>query len=169
MTLSMYQASVPTITRALNNLIGVLEKGAQSCEARKIDPAVLLNARLAPDMFPLAKQVQIASDTAKAACARLAQQQAPAFEDNEKSFAELVERLRRTIAYLETLEPARSDSYEDPARVTLERGREPRAAVRPLLSRPRALRNRCFHCTTAYAILRHNGVDVGKRDFLGKL
>src|SRR5471032_2150457 len=98
MTISMYQAAVPTITRSLANLIAILEKGAAHAEAKKIDPAVLVASRLYPDMFPLSKQVQIASDISKGGAARLAQVEPPAFEDNETTFAELIERLRKTIA-----------------------------------------------------------------------
>ena len=164
----MYQASVPTIRRALDNLAAILEKGAASCEARKIDPAVLVGARLAPDMFPLSKQVQIASDTAKAACARLAQQQAPSFEDNEKTFADLVERLRKTIAYLDTFKPEQIDGSEGRT-VSWKAGENMRSMLGQAYLLQHALPNVFFHCTTAYAILRHNGVDIGKRDFLGKL
>ena len=103
MKLSMYDAAVPVSIRAMNNLAVILEKAAAHAEARKIDPAVLIQGRLFPDMFPLARQVQIACDTAKYGPARLAGAEAPAYEDNETSFAELVARVRRTVAYLETL------------------------------------------------------------------
>ena len=107
MNISMYQASVPTMIRALNNLAAVLEKGAAHCEAKKIDPSVMVTARLFPDMLPLSKQVQIASDTAKGAGARLAQMEPPAYEDNETTFPQLIERARKTVKYLESLDAAK--------------------------------------------------------------
>src|SRR5437667_3012315 len=113
MTISMYTASVPTIKRALNNLAGVLEKGAAHAEAKKIDPAVLIASRLYPDMLPLSVQVQIASDISKAGCARLAQMEPPKFEDNEQTFPELIDRLRKTVAFLDTLKPQQVDGSED--------------------------------------------------------
>ena len=168
MPLSMYQASVPTMARALTNLIAILEKAAQSCEARKIDPAVLVSSRLAPDMFPLSKQVQIATDTAKGSCSRLAQQEIPSYEDNEKTIPELVARLRKTIAYIESIPAAKIDGSEE--RTVSWKGGD---TTRTMKGQPylfqHALPNVFFHCTTAYAILRHNGVDIGKKDFLGKL
>jgi hypothetical protein len=167
MKLSMYQASVPAITRSLNNLVTILEKGAAHAEAKKIDPAVLINSRLFPDMFPLAKQVQIASDIAKGGAARLAGAEAPSFEDNETSFPELVERLRKTIAYLETLKPEQIDGSEDKT-VTWQT----RSATKSMQGMPylmnHVLPNVHFHVTTAYNILRHNGIEIGKQDFLGK-
>ena len=167
MTLSMYQASVPTITRALNNLIGVLEKAAAHAEAKKIDPAVLVGSRLYPDMFPLAKQVQIASDISKGGAARLAQLEPPKFEDDEASIADLVARLRKTIAFLETLKPEQIDGAEERT-VTWKT----QTATRTMQGMPylltHVLPNVFFHVTTAYNILRHNGVEIGKQDFLGK-
>lgn len=168
MTISMYQAGVPTMIRALENLAAVLEKGAQHCEARKIDPSVLVNARLYPDMFPLAKQVQIASDTAKAGAARLAGLEPPAYEDNEATFAELVERARKTVKYLQTLKPAQIDGSEDRT-VTWKAGEQTRSMQGLPYLLNRVLPNVFFHCATAYGILRHNGVEIGKQDFLGKL
>lgn len=167
MTISMYQASVPTITRSLANLIAILEKGAAHAEAKKIDPAVLVNSRLYPDMFALAKQVQIASDTAKGGVARLAQVEPPAFEDKETTFAELVERLRKTIAFLETLKPQQIDGSEERT-VTWQT----RSATKSMQGMPyllnHVLPNVFFHVATAYGILRHNGVEIGKQDFLGR-
>jgi hypothetical protein len=166
MTISMYQASVPTITHALANLASVLEKGAAHAEARKIEPGVLVESRLFPDMFALAKQVQIASDISKGGMARLAQVEAPAFEDNEKSFPELVARLRKTIAFLETIKPEQVDGSEGKT-VTWKT----RTATKSMEGMPyllnHVLPNVFFHCTTAYNILRHNGVEIGKQDFLG--
>ena len=168
MTISLYQASVPTITRALDNLAAVLEKARASCEARKIDPAVMIASRLAPDMLPLAKQVQIASDVAKGGCSRLAQVEIPKYEDDEKSFDDLVARVRRTIDYLGTLEPAQVDGGEERI-VRWKGGDTERAMPGQAYLTNWLLPNIFFHCTTAYAILRHNGVDLGKRDFLGKM
>src|SRR5512136_1339844 len=113
MQISMYQASVPVFIHMLTNLVAILEKAAAHAESRKIDPSVLVNARLFPDMFPLSRQVQIAADIAKAGPARLAGLQPPAFEDNETTFPELVARVRKTIAYLETLRPEQVDGSED--------------------------------------------------------
>jgi len=167
MKISMYQASVPTIIRALNNLAAILEKGAAHAEAKKIDPSVLVNSRLYPDMFPLAKQVQIASDIAKGGTARLAQSEPPAFEDNEASFPDLVARLRKTVSYLETIKPEQVDGSEDRT-VTWQT----RTATKSMQGLPylfnHVLPNVNFHVTTAYNILRHNGVEIGKQDFLGK-
>ncbi len=168
MSISMYQASIPTITRALTNLIAVLEKAAAHAEAKKIDPAVLVNARLYPDMFPLARQVQIASDTSKGGTARLAQVEPPKYDDTETTFPELVARVRKTIDYLATLKPEQIDGGEDRT-VTWKT----QTATRSMQGMPyllnHVLPNVFFHCTTAYDILRHNGVEVGKQDFLGKM
>ena len=167
MTISMYQASVPAFTRALNNLAFILEKAEQHATAKKIDPAVLVNARLFPDMFPLAKQVQIASDAAKGGAARLAQATPPSFEDTETTFAQLVERCRKTVAYLESLKPEQIDGSEDRT-VSWQS----RTATKTMQGQPyllhHVLPNVFFHVTTAYDILRHNGVELGKQDFLGK-
>jgi uncharacterized protein len=167
MTISMYQACVPTITRSLNNLAAVLEKAAAHAEARKIDPAVLIASRLYPDMFALVKQVQIAADISKGGCARLAQLEPPAFEDNEATFADLVARLRKTVAFLETLKPAQFEGAEDRT-VTWKT----QSATRSMQGLPylttHVLPNVFFHVTTAYNILRHNGVELGKMDFLGR-
>ena len=168
MTISMYQASVAPMIRALNNLAAVLEKGAQHCEAKKIDQGVLVNARLYPDMFPLSKQVQIATDTAKAGAARLAGMEPPAYEDNETTFAQLAERARKTVKYLETLKPAQIDGSEERT-VTWKAGEQTRSMQGMPYLLNRVLPNLFFHCTTAYNILRHNGVEIGKQDFLGKL
>lgn len=167
MNISMYQASVPVFIRMLDNLAAVLEKAAAHAEARKIDPAVLVSSRLYPDMFPLSKQVQIAADAAKGGAARLAQQEPPAFEDNEATFADLVARTRKTVDYLRTLKPEQIDGSEDRT-VTWKT----RTATKSMQGMPYLLNhvmpNLYFHITTAYAILRHNGVEIGKGDFLGK-
>ncbi|HXS51450.1 MAG TPA: DUF1993 domain-containing protein [Usitatibacter sp.] len=164
---AMYDAAVPTITRALTNLIHVLEKGAAHAEAKKIEPSVLVNARLYPDMFPLSKQVQIASDVSKIGTARLAQAEPPKYDDDEKTFAELIERVKKTIAFLGTLKP---EQFEDGSRaVTFPTQTDPRTWPGSRYLFQRVLPNVFFHCATAYDILRHNGVEIGKADFLGPL
>ena len=164
---TMHDASVPTITRALNNLIHVLEKGAAHAEAKKIEPAVLIGSRLYPDMFPLAKQVQIASDVAKIGTSRLAQVEPPKWEDNESTFPELVERVKKTIAYLETL---KAEQFDDGTRmVTFPTQGDSKTWPGSRYLYTRIFPNVFFHCTTAYNILRHNGVEIGKADFLGPL
>jgi len=166
MTISMYSASVPLMTRALTALGKVLEKGAAFAEAKKIDPSVLLNARLAPDMFALTRQVQIASDTAKGCAARLAGVEAPSWADTEASFAELQARVARTIEYIGGFTPAQIDGSEDKTIVLKFRtGEQSFDGIGYLTTF--VLPNVYFHCTAAYAILRHNGVEVGKRDYLG--
>lgn len=168
MALSMYQASVPVFARMLTNLKGVVQKAAAHAQARKIDETVLVNARLYPDMLPLAKQIQIASDFARGTAARLAGAEPPSYEDNEKTLTELVARIDRTIEFLRTTKAAEID------------GSESREIVRPVRGEPHkfsgvnyllqyALPNFFFHATTAYAILRHNGIEVGKQDYIGKL
>jgi hypothetical protein len=167
MTISMYQATVPVITRSLGNLAAILEKAAAHAEAKKIDPAVLVQSRLYPDMFPLSKQVQIASDISKGGAARLAQVEAPAFEDKEATIPELIERVRKTIAFVETLRPQQIDGAEERT-VTWQT----RTASKSMQGMPyllnHVLPNVFFHVATAYDILRHNGVELGKQDFLGK-
>jgi uncharacterized protein len=167
MTISMYQASVPVCIRPLHNLIGILEKGAAYAEAKKIEQTVLLNTRLAPDMFPLVRQVQIAADISKRGLARLANVEAPGFEDNETTFAELIDRLRKTIAYMETLTPAQIDGTEENTITLPMRDQTLTFAGQPYLLYF-ILPNLYFHVTTAYDILRHCGVEIGKVDFLGK-
>ncbi len=167
MTISMYQASIPPLSRALNNLIAILEKGAASAEARKIDPSVLLNSRLYPDMFPLVKQVQVASDIARRGAARLAGVEALSQPDTETTFAELIVRLQKTNAYLETLTAAQIDGSESKS-ISLPVGKETMEFEGLPYLVSFILPNVYFHVTTAYNILRHCGVEVGKRDFLGK-
>ena len=168
MTISMYQASVPVFIRMLNNLAAILEKVAAHAEAKKIAPAVLLNSRLYPDMFPLSRQVQIASDTAKGGAARLAGMEPPKYEDNETTFPELIERLRKTITYLNTLKPEQIDGSEK-KKVTLKVRDEMLTFEGLTFLLNRVLPNLFFHVSTAYAILRHSGVEIGKKDYLGKM
>lgn len=166
MTISMYQASVPLFLRMLGNLRAILLKGAAHAEARKIDPAVLVQARLAPDMLPLARQVQIASDNAKGCAARLAGIAPPKFEDNESTFPELVARIDKTVAFLKTVTPEQIDGSEDRAiKLPLPSGTLDFKGLAYLIHF--AIPNFSFHVVTAYDILRHNGVVLGKTDFLG--
>jgi uncharacterized protein len=166
MTISMYQASVPAFVRALTNLEAILEKGATHAQARKIDESVLLNSRLFPDMFPLSRQVQIATDTAKSGAGRLAGAEFPAYEDKETTFQELGLRIRNTVTYLQSLSPADIDGTEDKTINWQTRSSTKSMAGLPYLMN-HLLPNLHFHVTTAYAILRHNGVEIGKKDFLG--
>ncbi|MGH7121161.1 MAG: DUF1993 domain-containing protein [Acetobacteraceae bacterium] len=168
MTISMHQALAPPLVQMLDALSGVLAKGAAFAAARKIDPAVLLQARLAPDMYPLILQVQIVADRAKDAAARLADVEAPRWPDTEKSFPELEARLGNAVDYLKTFSPARIDASEQRMIAFRHGGRDLRLNGRDYLF-GFIYPNFYFHLTTAYAILRHNGVDVGKRDFLGNL
>jgi len=167
MSLSMYQASVPVFIRALTNLSTILKKGETYAQARKIEPAVLVNARLYPDMFPLTRQVQIASDTAKGCASRLAGQEPPSYLDTEQTFAELYARIDKTIAHLKSLKPAQIDGSEERAIELKMRDRTLHLKGQGYLF-DRSLPNLFFHITTAYAILRHNGVEIGKKDFLGE-
>jgi hypothetical protein len=162
----MYSASVPPLRHILGALDGVLRKGEAFATARKIDPAVLLQARLAPDMLPLLRQVQIASDQAKGCGARLAGIEVPRYEDVETTFAELYDRIARTRSFLEAIAPSQIDGSEERPIVLTNRHGELRFTGQDYLFQF-VMPNVHFHCTIAYAILRHNGVDVGKRDFLG--
>ena len=167
MTISMYQASVPVFIRMLNNLIAILEKAAAHAEARKIDPAVLINSRLYPDMFPLSRQVRIATDAAMSGAARLAGMEPPKYEDNETTFAELIERIRKTIAYVNGLKPEQIDGSEKAKiEIKVRDGMLTLDGLTFLLNR--VLPNFYFHIATTYGILRHNGIEIGKKDYLGK-
>ncbi len=167
MTISMYQASIPVFVRSLSNLIDILGKAAAHAEARKIDPAVLLTSRLYPDMFTLSRQVQIVSDTAKGGAARLAGVEPPKYEDSEKTFHELVERLRKTIAYVNTFKPEQIDGSESRT-VTLKIRDETITLDGLTFLLNRVLPNLYFHISISYGILRHSGVEIGKKDYLGK-
>ena len=167
MKLSMYEACVPTISRALENLAAVLEKAATQAEAKKVDQGAYITARLFPDMFPLAKQVQIASDISKGGASRLAGVEPPAFEDNEATFADLAQRCRKTVEYLKTLKPAQFEGAEDRTVTWKTRTAEKSMQGTPYLFN-HVLPNVFFHTTTAYDILRHNGIELGKQDFLGR-
>jgi uncharacterized protein len=166
MAISMYQASVPVFTRMLTNLGNLLDKGAKHAEAKKIEPGVLITARLYPDMFPLARQVQIASDHAKGCTARLAGQEPPAYEDKEASFLQLLDRVNRTIEFIGGFTPEQIDASEEREIVLQMRAGPLKLKGQQYLLNV-AMPNFYFHVSTAYGILRHNGVEVGKRDFLG--
>jgi hypothetical protein len=166
MTISLYQASVPAFIRALDNLAAILEKGAAHAQARKIDDAVLLSSRLYPDMFPLVRQVQIATDTARSGAGRLAGVEFPAYGETEATFKDLVLRIRNTIAYLGSLQPAQIDGGEDKTISWQSRSSTKSMQALPYLMN-HLLPNIHFHVATAYGILRHNGVEIGKKDFLG--
>jgi uncharacterized protein len=168
MTLSMYQASVPVFARGLENLAAILAKGAAHAEAKKIEPSVFINARLAPDMFPLSRQVQIASDAAKGCIARLAGAEVPSYPDTESTFPELRERIAKTVAFVQGFTAAQIDGSEERS-VTLKMRSGDMAFRGQDYLLKLALPNFFFHVTTAYDILRHNGVEVGKMDYLGKL
>lgn len=167
MKISMYEASVPVFIRMLTNLAAILEKAAAHAEAKKFDPAVLVASRLYPDMFPLVKQVQIAADAAKGGAARLAQVEVPAFEDNEATLGDLVARLHKTVDFLRTLKPEQFEGAEDRT-VTWKT----RTATKSMQGMPyllnHVLPNLYFHIATTHGILRHNGVEIGKGDYLGR-
>lgn len=166
MNISMYQASVPRFVAVLGNLANILDKAQAHVEAKKIDPAVLPSFRLFPDMLPLKSQVQIACDTAKGLVARLAGIEIPVFEDTETTLPELKARVLRTIEFIESVTAEQIDGTEDKEIITRRGEKETRyTGIRFLLGH--AIPNVYFHVTTAYNILRHNGVEIGKRDYLG--
>ena len=169
MSFSLSRASIPSYEIQLNALSAILDKADAFAAARKVDPAVLLQTRLAPDMFPLVRQVQIATDLAKNGMARLAGAESPRFEDSETSFAMLKDRLARTVAFLKSLDAAKIDASIDrdikfpvgPSKTAEMKGSD----YLTLYVTP----NVYFHVVAAYAILRHCGVEVGKMDYLGAL
>jgi hypothetical protein len=165
MAISMYAVSVPVFRKMLDNLDHLIDKAVADAAERKIDPQVFLTARLAPDMFAFTRQVQIAADHAKGAPARLAGVEPPKFEDNEASFADLKARIRKTQDFIAGLTAAQIDGSEQRT-ITIKAG--PREFSFQGLDYlvGYALPNFYFHLTTAYDILRHNGVKVGKMDFI---
>jgi hypothetical protein len=166
MTISMYQASAPVFDRMLGNLAAILAKAAAWAETRRIDPAVLLASRLAPDMFPFTRQLQIACDFGKGTCARLAGLEPPKYEDNETTFAEFQARIAKTRAYIATISAAQIDGSEE-RHIRLKAGpREVEFKGQEYLT-GYALPNFYFHYTMAYAILRHNGLGLVKGDYIG--
>jgi uncharacterized protein len=166
MTLSMYEACVPVYSRALKALAAILTKAEAHAEARKIDPSVFLTARLAPDMYPLTKQVQVVSDGAKGTAARLTGLEVPSFPDTETSFAELQARIKKTLDFIESVPSAAFDGAET-RQVTLSSPRGSLSFTGKDFLLNFGLPNLYFHVTTAYNILRHNGVELGKGDFIG--
>lgn len=168
MTISMYEASVPAFIHSLGSLKAILQKGAAHAEVRKFDPAVLVNSRLFPDMLALARQVQIASDAAKGAAARLSGTEPPKFEDTETTIPELLARVEKTVDYLKGFKPAQIDGSED-RNIVLKSPRGDLSFTGLAFLRHWALPNFYFHVTTAYNLLRHNGVEIGKADYLGRV
>lgn len=166
--MSLYHATIPVFRQMLGALSAIIDKAAAHAEAKKIDPAVFTNGRLSPDMFPFTRQITIATDHAKGASARLAGVEVPKFEDTETTFAELKARIEKTLDFIATLKPAQFD------------GAETRDVTIPLRSGPTTFKGRAylfhfalpnfyFHCTTAYDILRHMGVEIGKPDFIHQI
>ena len=167
MKISVPAVSVDVFVRTFSNLSGLLDKGQASATARKFDPAVLVNARLAPDMHPLSRQVQLACDIGKNGCARLAGQTPPAFQDTEQTLDELKARIAKTVDYLNSIPGSAFEGAED-RDIKVPVGPETTLDFKGLqFLQTFLLPNVYFHATAAYLILRHNGVDIGKRDFLG--
>ena len=167
MSLSMYTATVPTCVRALNNLAAILEKAAAHAEARKIDPAVLLGTRLAPDMFPLAMQIHVANDISQSGASRLAGADVPGFEAKERTLSEWIAATKNTVKYLESLPAAKFEGAEDRTVTWSTRSSTKNMQGAPYLFN-HVLPNVFFHVTTAYDILRQAGLDIGKMDYLGR-
>lgn len=166
MKISMYSMSVETFVPTLRQLAKMLDKAAQHASAKKFDPSVLVNARIAPDMYPLVKQVQLSCDFAKNSAGRLAGQDPPRFEDNEKTLEELKARVAKTLDYLQGVRAGALEGSEDrDVKLSLPNNTSLEFKGLPFL-KDWALPNFYFHVVTAYAILRHNGVEIGKRDYL---
>ncbi|MDZ4075776.1 MAG: DUF1993 domain-containing protein [Hylemonella sp.] len=166
MSISMYQASVPRFINILGNLSAILDKAQAHVDAKKLDETALTGFRLYPDMLPMARQVMIVTDTAKGLAARLAGVEIPVYEDTEKTIAELKARIAKTIAYLQSFKPAQIDGTED-KEIVIKRGDKETRYTGMQFLLGHAVPNFYFHVTTTYAILRHNGVEIGKRDYLG--
>jgi uncharacterized protein len=166
MAMTMYTASVPVCIRMLSNLGTFLDKAEAFCIAKKVEPSVLLAARLAPDMLPLSKQIHIACDASKFAVSRIIGIDAPKFEDNETSIPEFKERIAATITFLKTIKPEQLNGTEDKDVQVPIRG-TPMTFKAEAYLKHFAMANMWFHVSTAYNILRHNGVELGKMDFLG--
>jgi len=169
MSFSMSQTSIPTFEIGLNALSAILDKAEAFAAAKKIDPAVLLNTRLAPDMFPLVRQVQVATDLAKNGAARLAGVEPPRFDDKETTIAELKARLAKTVAFVKSLDPKQVDAAGN-RQITFPLGPTNKGEMKgdDYLNHF-VLPNVYFHLAAAYAILRHCGVEIGKQDFLGAI
>ncbi|GFE78846.1 hypothetical protein GCM10011487_08460 [Steroidobacter agaridevorans] len=168
MSLSLYDVSIPTFLHSLRSLKTILDKAVAHAEARKFDPNVFASMRLYPDMLPLARQIQIASDAAKGAAARLSGTEPPKFEDTETTMAELIARVTKTIDYLEGFKPQQFDG-DDNRIVTVKTPRTSLNFKAVDFARHWALPNFFFHVTTTYALLRHGGVEIGKLDYLGPI
>jgi hypothetical protein len=167
MKLDMYEATVPPCARALTNLSNILEKAEAYSAARKIQPEVLLNTRLFPDMLPLTMQILIAGDIARGGAARLAAAEVPAFESGKATFGDLIDGLKRSISYLETLQPGQFEGAED--RIVNWQTRSSTKSMQGMAYLlTHVLPNVHFHVATAYGILRQSGLDIGKQDYLGK-
>jgi hypothetical protein len=164
----MYEIAVPPMIRSLTNLRSILEKAAAHAETKKIAPSVLVNARLYPDMFPLVRQVQIATDVAKGAVSRLAGVEPPKYEDVETTFEELFARVDKTVALLESTDPKQLEGSEENTILLPMHDKTVTFKGLPYLV-DFVLPNVYFHVATVYAILRHNGVEIGKKDFLGNI
>jgi len=166
MSLTMYQASAPQIKKMLLNLSALLKKGEAFAASKNINESVLVDGRLFPDMLPLSKQVQIACDQAKGGMARLAGLEPPKFDDNETTLAQLQERIAQTVAFLDTIKPEQIDGSEaKEIKFSIKEWNFEFVGQQYLLTW--VIPNFYFHVTTAYNILRHNGVEIGKSDFLG--
>ena len=165
--MSFYDAVVPAYLQMLNSLTGLLTKAEAHCAAKKVDPSVLLGSRLFPDMLPLSKQIQLVSDFAAKGCARLTHSEMPSTPDTEKTFEDLKQRLAKTIDYVKSFKPAQFDGADDKD-VTFPAGPDRSITMKgqQFLS-SFSFPNFYFHAATAHGILRHNGVEIGKRDFLG--
>ena len=168
MSISMHSASVPVFIRMFNNMTAWLDKAEAHAQAKKFEPSVYLTARLAPDMLPFLRQIQMTSDAAKFAVARLAGVEAPKFEDNETNFAELRERIAKTVAFIKSVPADQIDGTEDKD-IALPRRDGTLMIKGEAYLKHFVLPNFYFHMTTTYALLRHDGVELGKMDFLGAL
>ena len=166
MPLTMYQASIPVFVRMLGNLSAILDKANAHSVAGKIEPSVFITARLAPDMYPLSRQVQITTDIVKGCAARLAGIDVPSYEDNETTFAELTARIAKTVSFLQSLTAEQIDGSEERS-ITLKFGSRELSFLGQAYLLEFVYPNFYFHLTTAYAILRHNGVELGKMDYTG--
>ena len=168
MSLSMYQATIPAFVQMLNNLSAILDKAGAHAQSRQIDPEVLLSYRLAPDMLPFVRQLQIAADLAKGAAARLADVEVPKHDDTGKTLGDLKARLAKTATFVQSFKPTDIDGSED-RDINLKLGEHTMSFKGQPYLVHFALPNFYFHCTTAYDILRHCGVELGKRDFIGTI
>jgi len=168
MSLSMYQASIPAYTQMLKSLSAVLKKAEAHCEAKKIEPSVFVNARLYPDMAPLSRQIQIATDQVKGGLSRLSGSEPPSWPDTETTFADLQTRIQKALDFAAGIKPAQIDGSEDKD-ITLKIGPGEMTFKGQQFLVNFSLPNFYFHVVTAYDILRHNGVEIGKRDYMGGL